>query len=598
MYSKSISNAWKDTRGCVPLTAAALAVMLLTLVSLLFFIPAAQAADAPTFVYQTVFNGAQFDSGSDEVVDEAGNAYVLANTYDPPTTSSTNNDVMIVKLSPSGAVLFATHLRGSMIDVGTGLTLDGHGGLLVCGWTDSSDFPVVNAAQPTKDARRSAFLARLSTVSGAVVYSSYFGANGVDEFHDVTVNAAGEIFLVGKTDSTDFPTLNPIQAHLNTATSFQADAFIVHLSPDAHTIVSSTYLGGELVDQADSIGLDATGNIYVAGITKSNSFPTANPFQAARSGDYDVWAARISSDGAHLDYSTYLGGSNTEYLGRIAVDTAGNVTLAGTTNSRYYPTTPDAYQPTFGGGVVGTAGFGQRAAYDAFVTRLTPDGSSLVYSTFLGGANDDQAHGVAIDGAGNAYVVGYHISEDTPPSANDIVVSCLDASGAQLLYQVSEWSAVANGAHGIALGPDGDVYYTGAKNVPSDLYAARLADGGSPPPPMNGILHVGDLDGSSISSGKSNWRATVTVLVHDAAENPIADVTVKGVWSGGYSGNAQIVTDANGRATMTTANLRGKVKRVTFTVTSLTKSGSTYSAAANHDPDGDSNGTSIVVPRP
>ena len=581
----------EGARGRMLLVAVSLAVLLVMVVSLVSFVPAAQAATGPSFVYQTIFNGAQFDSGYDEVVDGAGNAYILANTYDPPTTSATDNDVMVVKLSPSGTVLFVTYLRGSMIDAGTGLALDGQGGLLVCGWTDSPDFPVVNAAQPTKDARRSAFLTRLSTANGAIVYSSFFGANGADEFHDVVVNAAGEIFLVGKTDSTDFPTLNPLQAHLNTTSSFQADAFILRLSSDARTILYSTYLGGEAADQGDSIGLDAAGNIYVAGITKSNSFPTANPFQATRSGDYDIWAARISANGAHLDYSTYLGGSSTEYLGRIAVDAAGYATLAGTTNSRYYPTTSGSYQPVFGGGVVGSAGFGQRSAYDAFVTRLTPDGRSLVYSTFMGGANDDQANGVVIDAAGKAYVVGYHISEDTPPSANDISVSCLDASGAHLLYNVTEWSAVANTGHGIALGPDGNVYYTGAKNVPSDLYAARLADGGSPPPPLNGVLHVGDIDGSKATSGKSYWKATVIVLVHDAEENPIADVTVKGAWSNGYSGNAQIVTDANGRATMTTANIRRTVKSVTFTVTSLTKSGSTYDSAANHDPDGDSNGT-------
>ena len=97
------------------------------------------------------------------------------------------------------------------------------------------------------------------------------------------------------------------------------------------------------------------------------------------------------------------------------------------------------------------------------------------------------------------------------------------------------WSAVANDGHGIALGPDGDVYFTGAKNAPADLYAARLADGGSPPPPLYGILHVGDLDGSKAATSKSYWKASVNILVHDAQENPIANATVKGSWSGGYS---------------------------------------------------------------
>jgi hypothetical protein len=179
------------------------------------------SANGPTFVYQKVYNGAQFDSGHDEVVDGSGNAYILARAYD------SSNDVMIVKLSPGGAVLFVTYLRGYLNDWGTGLALDGQGGLLVCGWTDSPDFPVVNAAQPTKDARRSAFLARLSTADGAVAYSSFFGAGGVDEFHDVAVNPAGEIFLVGVTDSTDFPTQDPLQAGLNVSNGIRPDAVIV-----------------------------------------------------------------------------------------------------------------------------------------------------------------------------------------------------------------------------------------------------------------------------------------------------------------------------------------------------------------------------------
>jgi hypothetical protein len=205
---------------------------------------------------------------------------------------------------------------------------------------------------------------------------------------------------------------------------------------------------------------------------------------------------------------------------------------------------------------------------------------------------------VAIDDSGNAYTVGYHISEDTPPSSFDIVVSALDPSGATLLYQVSEWSAVANDGHGIALGPDGDVYYTGAKNAPADLYAARLADGGSPPPPQSGVLHVGDIDGSSVRISRTYWGATVTVLVLDAEGNPRPDVTVKGEWNGIAYGHTQIVTDSDGVATMTTSRIRRKVKQITFTVTSLEKSEFTYDPAANQDPDGDSDGTTIVVSRP
>jgi hypothetical protein len=644
MNLRSTSLPRRSVRGRILLVAVLLAALFVVLINPLSFLTAARAAGpaqgsgvfyndlrgsdpanwitgrldslpqeiTPSFVYQTIYNGATFDSGLDEVVDDSGNAYILARAYFDRTT----NDVMIVKLSPGGAVLFVTYLRGHLNDYGEGIALDGQGGLLVSGWTDSDDFPVVDAAQPVKDNNRSGFLARLSTADGTIVYSSFFGANRSDEFHDLVVNTAGEIFLVGKTDSTDFPVVNPLQPNLNLTYCFCDDAFIVELSADARTILYSTYLGGEFDDQGDSIGLDAAGNIFVAGITYSDSFPTANPIQAQRSGDSDLWAARISPDGAQLDYSTYLGGTYTEYMSRLAVDAAGYVTLAGTTNSGNYPTTPGAYQPVFGGGLCGSPGIDLRNCYDALITRLAPDGSSLVYSTYLGSSNDDGGHGVVIDSAGDAYLVGYSYSTDVPPSEFDILVASLDASGSQLRYSVGVWSAVANDGHGIALGPDGDVYFTGAQNAPSDLYAARLTENGSPPtatptptntsvpptatptpPPSGGKLHAGDLDGSGISNSRS-WRATVTVLVHDANHNPVANVAVRGAWSNGYSRNARCFTDANGICSLTTGNISLDVSSVTFTVNKLAKSGYTYDSTANHDPDGDSDGTTIVVLRP
>jgi hypothetical protein len=612
MQPETASQARQLMPGRLLFVVVLLAALLLALLGPLSFLPQAHAAAqtiTPAFVYRAIVNGAYFDSGHAEVVDSAGNAYVLARAYD------SNNDVMIVKLSPSGAVLFTTYLRGSQTDWGTGLALDGQGGLLVSGWTDSADFPVVNAAQPVKDARRSGFLTRLSTADGSILYSSFFGAGGADEIHGLAINAAGEVTLVGKTDSTDFPTLNPLQAGLKLVSCFCDDAFIVRLSPDLQTLEYGTYFGGGLDDQADSVALDAAGNIYVAGVTKSDDFPTANPIQAGRSGDFDVWIARISAAGDHVDYSTYLGGSSGESLANIAVDPAGYATLAGTTNSSNFPTTSGSYQPVFGGGLCGSAGFDQRSCYDGFVTRRVPDGSSFAFSTYRGGGNDDEIHAVTIDGTGNVYMVGYAYTTDVPPNVS-IFVEGLDATGSQLRYSLHEFSAVANDGHGIALGPDGDVYFTGAQNAPSDLYAARLTASGTPlptatplptstpipptptpTPSSSGMLHVGDLDGSATSSGLV-WRANITVLVHDADHNPIANVAVSGKWSNGYSGNAQCVTAGDGTCALSTGNIRRNTKKVTFTVTNLIKAGFTYSSAANHDPDGDSNGTSIVVARP
>ncbi len=599
MRTSSHLRAWYVFPGHILIIAALAAVLFLPGV----LVPAgtAQAASL-NFVYQTVFNGAQFDNGLAEVVDGSGNAYILAYAYD------SNNDVEVVKLSPSGKILFSAYLRGSSLDYGTGLALDGNGGLWVTGYTDSADFPVVNAAQPVKDATRSGFLAKLSTTDGSILYSSFFGANRADEFHGIAIDSTGGIYLVGKTDSTNFPTLNPIQASLNLTNCFCDDAFVLHLASDAHTILFSTYLGGSSDDQGDKIGLDAAGNIYIAGITKSNDFPTVQALQPTWSGDSDVWAARISAGGSHLDYSTYLGGARTETLWGFALDPSGSLTLAGTTNSSNYPVSPGAYQITFGGGLCGAAGFGQYPCYDGFVTRLNPDGSGLAYSTFLGGNNNDEAHGITIDSTGNAFVVGYTTSSNFLASGTGIFVLSLDASGSQTRWSGTIFSASANTSQGIALGPDDDIFFTGAINAPSDLYAVRLSQSGrasptptptptnTPVPQSGGSLHVGDLDGSS--SGARTWVATVEVSVHDATHQPVVNVTVRGSWTGGYSGNAQCVTTSNGACTLSTGKIKRISTNVTFTVKQLTLSGYTYDPSANHDPDGDSNGTAIKIARP
>ena len=201
MDSYSKSQAQQGKPGHILLSAVLLAALFVSLLGSFSFTRSGRAASAaapePGFVYQTIYNGGEFDSGRDEVVDASGNAYILARVYE----DATYNDVMVVKLSPAGSVLFTTYLRGSKNDYGTGLALDGQGGLLVSGWTDSADFPVVDAAQPVIDSRRSGFLARLSTADGSLVYSSFFGASGADEFASIITHegiAALQRRLVGE----------------------------------------------------------------------------------------------------------------------------------------------------------------------------------------------------------------------------------------------------------------------------------------------------------------------------------------------------------------------------------------------------------------
>ena len=425
-----------------------------------------------------------FDSGIDIAVDAAGNAYVLGRVYD------TDNDVGIAKLSPNGSVLYTTYLRGSSGDFGGGIALDAAGDIYVAGATDSADFPILNAIKPVKEnVTREGFITKLANGDGSLLFSTFFGGNRTDTINDITLNAAGEIYIVGQTQSTNFPTVNPIQGGLNLNQCFCEDAFVTKLSPDALTVLYSTYLGGASTDYGESIALDASNNIYITGSTKSDDFPTQAAIQPNRAGqfqDTDLFISKISADGSNLVYSTYLGGTLLDSARRIAVNSAGNAFVAGSTASMDFPTTTGAYQENYIGapGACGTPGFGGPVnCEDMFITKLAPDGSSLAYSTYLGGGLDDIANGIAINNADEAYVIGYTVSEDFPGVTRtgpgyEIALAKLNAGGSDLLYTVIIDSPVANAGHGIAVDNAGDIYITGAQSVPSELYVAKITDGG------------------------------------------------------------------------------------------------------------------------
>jgi len=589
--------------------------------------PAAALIIDPTFIYESVFNFAQFDNGWDIAVDASGSAYIVGRAY------NTDNDVLVAKIAADGSLQYMTILRGTKHEAGVSLALDGQGGLLIAGWTDSSDFPILNASQPVLNGFRDAFIVKLSTQDGSLLFSTFFGGSRADEGHGIALNAAGEIYLVGTTDSTDLPLVNPIQAGLNLTSCFCNDVFVTRFSPDTSSVLSSTYLGGARDDTGTAIGLDASGDIYIAGYTLSTDFPLQNALQPVSAGGQEGFAARISADGSHLVYGTYLGGADIDSINSLSVDGSGYAYLVGNTRSADFPTTLGSYQPGFAGAVLG-CGLPPyeplRNCDDAFVTRLLPDGSGFAYSTYLGGTRDDIVRDVAIDPAGRAHVIGYSQSTDFPPQGTGgstafvIIVAQLGADGSTLNYSLQIPSAVANAGHGITLDSLGDVYITSGQNSPADTYVARISSGGgsvptptstlppastptaTPPPtstptptpePSPMIIHIGDLDGYSAING-NRWSASVVVTVHDESEQPVAGAVVGGSWSGGYKGTVSCVTVADGTCDLSTGYIRRRASNVTFTVTDVSLAAGTYAAGANHDPDGDSSGTYITIARP
>jgi hypothetical protein len=430
----------------------------------------------PALVYETTVTGFYLASGRQMTVDAQGNAYIAGQAIDA------ENDIVIVKLDPAGDPLWTTHVRGNDHDVANGVALDDANHLYVTGWTDSSDFPTVDALQTTLTGFRDAFVMKLAHQDGSILYSTFLGGDYTDEGHGIALNGTGEIYLAGSTQSMDFPTVDPIQAQPVGNPYSYSDAFITKLSADGGTILYSTYLGGAKDDRVVAIALDADDNMYLAGDTDSTNFPTTNAIQPDYAGAQDIFVAKLSADGGTLEYSTYLGGEDWDRVAHLALDASAHAYVAGSTRSVTFPTTPGAFQEEFVGAISGCeVPFGaDHNCDDAFVTKLTPSGSALDYSTYLGGTGTDECRDLAVDSAGRAHVVGYTVSPDFPPSgigsAAVIFISKLDAGGSDLLYTYATDSASANAGHGITVDAAGDTYFTGAVNAPADVYIAKITD--------------------------------------------------------------------------------------------------------------------------
>jgi hypothetical protein len=370
---------------------------------------------------------------------------------------------------------YSTYLGGHFVDEAVGVAVDGAGSATVVGYTQSADFPVTPSAYQTTFQGNSnlsppfgasVFVTKLAASGSSLVYSTYLGGvaagGGSSNWSigtSVAVDSSGAAYITGTTDSLDFPTVSPFQPTNHGA----GDAFVAKLSPSGQALVYSTYLGGSDGENGNGIAIDAAGDAFVTGSTSSIDFPTASAFQAARanqgSPNNDAFITKLAPSGQALVYSTYLGGSVTDQAYGIAVDGAGDAYVTGITDSSDFPTA-----------LPFQASLGATGVYNSFVTKLAASGSSLVYSTYLGGNKGDSAYGIAVDVLGSAYVAGVAVSTNFPTVSplqsslrgpDDAFVTKFAASGQSLVYSTYLGGSGADSAVGIALDPAGDAYLTG-----------------------------------------------------------------------------------------------------------------------------------------
>lgn len=281
------------------------------------------------------------------------------------------------------------------------MALDASGNIYVAGWTDSVDVPTQSAVQSSNRGGLEAFVAKLNPAGTALLYATYLGGMYSDRAAGVAVDLSGCAVVTGSTQSARFPTLNAFQGTLHGS----SDAFVAKLNAAGNGLIFSTFLGGSGQESGNGVALDTAGNIYVTGSTGSGDFPKLNPYQSTNHGTQNAFLVKLSPTGS-LIYGTYLGGSLTDSGNGVAVDSLGNAYITGGTTSLNFP-------------VVGGVQTHNAGGQDAFVAKFNATGSSLVYSTYLGGSGGTTSQpetGIAIaaDSAGNAYVTGTTSSIDFP----------------------------------------------------------------------------------------------------------------------------------------------------------------------------------------
>lgn len=429
-------------------------------------------ADGGSLAYSTFIGGSSYEEGSSIAVDPTGAAYVAGRTDSSnfPTTAGAfdtiwnSTDAFVVKLNPAGSALaYGTYLGGSQHDQARAIAIDASGRAILAGFTYSGDFPTTAGAfDETWNDQSDVFVARLSAAGSALDFGTYLGGympGGNDLSLDIAVDSAGQAHVVGVTTSIDFPTTPGVVDPALSNANGNYDLFVTKLSADGSALVYSTYLGGSEYEYGGGIDLDPAGAAYVTGYTYSSDFPTTSgAFDTSMSGSYDGFVAKLTSDGSSLVYSSFLGGSSTDYAQDIAVDAAGLAHVTGYTYSSNFPTTVGAFDATSNGSA------------DVFVTKVSADGSSLIYSTLLGGNSYEYSGGIDLDAAGAAYVTGYtsSINFPTTPGAfdgslasSDAFVSKLSASGSVLEYSTFLGGTSHEEGRGIAVDADGAAYVTG-----------------------------------------------------------------------------------------------------------------------------------------
>ncbi len=374
-------------------------------------------------------------------------------------------------------LFFSTFVGGDTEDTAVDLVVDDQGEVYVCGITASEDFPATPGAFEivyqggglNEYVQGDAFVAKLNATGESLLYATFLGgSSGAEIVFDIAVDDAGNAYLAGSTESEDFPVTSGAAQPV-----FQGgdeDGYLAKLSASGSELIFATFMGGVEKDSVAGVAVGHDGSIYITGRTESVGFPTTlDSFQPSLSGGQDGYVAKLDSTGSALLYSTFLGGERDDEGYAIAIDGLGNAYIVGNTASSDFPTTEDAFDAIYNGGIS-----------DGFAAKLDPMGSSLLYATLLGGERIEVCDDLVLDSSGNLFVIGKTESPDFPVTPGafmenhggvaDAFVVEINGTGSDLVYATFFGGSDVDNGHAIDLDILGHIHITGrtaSTNLPT-----------------------------------------------------------------------------------------------------------------------------------
>jgi len=615
--------------------------------------------DPVLLAYSSYFGGRGNEAARSVAVDSAGNIVIAGfttsdnlsktgGTFQPAyggaiVTHEDAGDAFVAKFNSAGALQWVTYLGGNADDIALGVATDASNNIFVTGYTNSTNFTTTPGAyQGTfKGQGRDsmyheggdAFLVKLDPTGKTALFSTFMGGSRDDRGIAIAMDGEGNAYIAGNTISTDFPTtLNAYQRTYKGGSSTDivsgGDAFVAKFS-NTGALVFSTLLGGSNSDTPSAIAVDKSGNVYIAGGTRSRDFPTTpGAVQTTYGGEAntndqpiftlgDAFLTKLDATGTKLVYSTYLGGSRDDLAMGLAIDAAGAAYVTGMTSSSNFPGVTGKY--------AGPAALDSKTRYflygDAFAAKVNPAGTALQYSTYLGGADDDGGWGIVVDSAGNAFVAGSTNSADFKVTADalqskfggtggqtsptgDVFLAALDPTG-KLTYATYFGGSADDGAGGLALDPAGNLILTGSTvstnfKTGSDAAQASFA-GQSTVGLINGDAFLMKVSGL-VTAGPASLKLVSGDKQSAAPNQPLPQPLVVQVLSAGNTGVAGVpVTFSATNATVKTATvnsdtsglagaqvtLGGTPGPVTITATAAGLAAVTFSATVTAPPPPD-----------